>query len=178
MIISKILKKTSSINSLQTNKLKSALKDITNVKSSSHRLVRHPASEKMTGKLKKNLLHYIINIITTNTNTFINVTNVKGDPIIDLKAGSLNLRKRQKKTQPFALIKILKLLLLKSPFLHNKIVSIHFKNVKLYYESMIIQMLKEVLFIKSIKSYNLSPHNGCRPKKLKRFKKRTKSMKE
>merc|ERR1712086_899885 len=94
MIISKILKKTSSINSLQTNKLKSALKDITNVKSSSHRLVRHPASEKMTGKLKKNLLHYIINIITTNTNTFINVTNVKGDPIIDLKAGSLNLRKR------------------------------------------------------------------------------------
>ena len=68
---------------------------------------------------------------------------------------------------------ILKHLILKANFLYNKIVVIHFKNAKIYYESLVIKLLSNILFIKSIKSYNLSPHNGCRPKKLKRFKQRT-----
>ena len=125
-------------------------------------------------KTKQTLINYIINVHTSQSNTLINITNVQGNTIIALTAGSINFNKKQKKKQPLALLNILKKILLKSNFLHNKIVSIHFKNVKIYYETLIIKILQKLFFIKSIKSYNLSPHNGCRPKKLKRLKNRTK----
>ena len=32
-------------------------------------------------------------------------------------------------------------------------------------------MVKKKFFIKLIKDYNLQPHNGCRPKKIKRKRK-------
>ena len=123
--------------------------------------------------VKQVLTNYIINIQTSQTNTLISVTDIKGKTIISLSSGSLKLKKKQKKTQPLAIMTILKHLILKVNFLYNKIVVIHFKNVKIYYESVVIKLLSNILFIKSIKSYNLSPHNGCRPKKLKRFKQRT-----
>jgi len=123
--------------------------------------------------VKQVLTNYIISIHTSQTNTLVSVTDIKGKVIISLSSGSLKLKKKQKKTQPLAIMTILKHLLLKANFLHNKIIVIHFKNVKTYYESLIIKLLSNILFIKSIKSYNLSPHNGCRPKKLKRFKQRT-----
>ena len=122
---------------------------------------------------KQVLANYILNIQTSQTNTLISVTDIKGKTIISLSSGSLKLKKKQKKTQPLAIMTILKHLMLKANFLHNKIVVIHFKNVRIYYESLIIKILSNILFIKSIKSYNLSPHNGCRLKKLKRFKQRT-----
>ena len=123
--------------------------------------------------VKQVLTNYIINIHMSQTNTLVSVTDIKGKILISLSSGSLKLKKKQKKTQPLAIMTILKHLILKANFLHNKIVVIHFKNVRIYYESLIIKLLSNILFIKSIKSYNLSPHNGCRPKKLKRFKKRT-----
>ena len=133
-----------------------------------------------TQELKKseyvtqNLINYVMNIQISATNTLVSLTDSKGDPVISFSGGSINLKKRQKRLQPLALVNILKFLLLKARFLHNKTIAVHFKNVKTYYESMVIKMLKRVLFIKSIKSYNLQPHNGCRPKKMKRFKQRTK----
>jgi ribosomal protein S11 len=104
------------------------------------------------------------------------VTDIKGNPKISLSAGLINLTKRQKKTQPMALINIFKILLLKARFLKDNPIALHFKNTKPYYESLIIRVLKDKLYIKSIQSYNLSPHNGCRPKKIKRIKRRTKRM--
>ena len=52
-------------------------------------------------------------------------------------------------------------------------VALHFKNVKTYYESFLINLIKKKVFIKAIRSYNLQAHNGCRLKKLSRFKRRT-----
>jgi ribosomal protein S11 len=126
--------------------------------------------------VKESLISYIININLSPTNTIISVTDIKGNPKIALSAGLINLTKRQKKTQPMALINIFKVLLLKAHFLKNNPVALHFKNTKSYYESLIIKVLKDKLYIKSIQSYNLSPHNGCRPKKIKRIKRRTKRM--
>ena len=136
---------------------------------------KHNFSSKkvLINPVKQVLTNYIINIHTSQTNTLVSVTDIKGKVIISLSSGSLKLKKKQKKTQPLAIMTILKHLILKANFLHNKIIVIHFKNVKTYYESLIIKLLSNILFIKSIKSYNLSPHNGCRPKKLKRFKQRT-----
>jgi small subunit ribosomal protein S11 len=127
-------------------------------------------------KVKENVISYIININLSPTNTIISVTDIKGNPKISLSAGLINLTKRQKKTQPMALINIFKILLLKARFLKDNPIALHFKNTKPYYESLIIRVLKDKLYIKSIQSYNLSPHNGCRPKKIKRIKRRTKRM--
>jgi len=139
--------------------------------------IRHLAKMQELEKSKyvtQNLVNYVMNIQMSATNTLISLTDSKGNPVVSLSGGSINLKKRQKRLQPLALVNILKFLLLKARFLHNKTIAVHFKNVKTYYESMVIKMLKRVLFIKSIKSYNLQPHNGCRPKKMKRFKQRTK----
>lgn len=123
---------------------------------------------------QQNLINYIIKICLTQTNTIISVTDVFGNKIITLSSGSVGLTKRQKKQQPLAILQILKILLLKCKFLQNKIVILEFTNIKSKIEFLIIKMLKNLVFVKSIRSYNLRPHNGCRPKKLKRFKRRTK----
>ena len=125
---------------------------------------------------RQNLINYIIKINLTPTNTFLNVTDVKGNLKLALSAGNLNIKNKQKTKQPNTLIQMLKILFLKSKFLTNKTITLQFKNIKPYHESIIINLLKEKIFIKSLKSYNLYPHNGCRPKKLKRFKKRTKRV--
>ena len=127
-------------------------------------------------KVKQNLINYVINVILSPTNTVVNVTDVQGNVIISISAGAINLTKFQKKAQPMALLNIFKTLLVKAKFLQNKSVAIHFKNVKRFHESFFINTLKSKLYIKSIQSYNLTPHNGCRPKKLKRVKRRTKRL--
>ena len=167
------------LNQQKTDKLISrTVRDkITNNVYSKFTLNKHKDSFDFKNKsTKKNLISYIINVNLSLTNTLVNVTDIDGNPKIALSAGLVNLTKTQKRTQPMALINIFKALLISARFLLNKPVALHFKNTKAFYESLIIKALKDKLFIKSIQSYNLSPHNGCRPKKLKRIKRRTKRM--
>nr|YP_010047244.1 ribosomal protein S11 [Eucampia zodiacus]QPJ79926.1 ribosomal protein S11 [Eucampia zodiacus] len=116
------------------------------------------------------LLSYIIVINMSLTNTIVSLIDTKGKLLISLSAGQLHYKGKQKKKQPTVLISLLKELLIKSRFIGNKPIAIHFKNTKAYHESIVISMLSEKFFIQFIKSYNLLPHNGCRPKKLKRLK--------
>lgn len=127
-------------------------------------------------KLNKNLVMYIINVILSSTTTVVNVVDLKGRVLISISAGSLNLTKFQKRTQPMALLNIFKVLLLRAKFLKSSPVALHFKNVKRFHESFFINVLKTKLYIKSVQSYNLVPHNGCRPKKVKKIKIRTKRL--
>ena len=123
-----------------------------------------------------NLLNYIINVNFSLTNTLINITDPNGNTKKSFSAGYVNLTKAQKKVQPLAIAKILNFLLVKCWFLKHKVVALHFKNVRLYYQTKIIKWLDDKMFIKSIQTFNFLPHNGCRPKKLRRFKRRTKRL--
>jgi ribosomal protein S11 len=125
-------------------------------------------------EVNHNLIKYIINVHFSNTNTLVNVTDIKGNPIILLTSGLLKLKGKEKKTQPIALINIFKVLLIKAKFLFRTPIALHFKNVKTFYESFLINSLKNKVFIRTIRSYNLIAHNGCRLKKLSRFKRKTK----
>lgn len=127
-------------------------------------------------KLKLDLINYVIKINSTKTNTFLTITDSKGNLKLSFSSGQLGLKKRQKISQPSTLIQLLKKVFLKAKFIKNKTVGLQFKNVKPFHELIILKMLKSKIFIKSIRSYNLFPHNGCRPKKLKRFKQRTKRL--
>ena len=152
------------LNYVKNNKKIKSLSQIQNLKESA--------------QVAQNLINYVLNVQITTTNTLVSLANSKGQPVVSFSGGSINLKKRQKRVQPLALVNILIILMLKARFLHNKTVAVHFTNVKNYYESLIIKMLRKVMFIKLVKSYNLQPHNGCRPKKLKSFKRRTKRSKK
>ena len=118
---------------------------------------------------KQNLVSYIVHINLTSTNTLVSVTDIKGNVKLFYSSGQVNLKGKQKTKQPAALINILKRLLLKAKFMQNEPLAIHFKNTRSHYEAFIVRMLKTKFFIKTIRSYNMQPHNGCRPKKIKRF---------
>ena len=126
--------------------------------------------------LKQNLINFVIKINATKTNTFLNITDNKGNLKLSFSSGMLGLKKRQKTSHPNALIQLLKKVFLKAKFLKNKTIGLQFKNIKPFHELLILKMLKDKIFIKSLRSYNLYPHNGCRPKKMKRFKQRTKRL--
>ena len=165
------------LNKLKSNKLVSKVLKVKMTNSLHSKFVHAKNANSINFNLeKKNLIHYIININLSPTNTLVNVSCVNGNPKMSFSAGFVDLTKRQKKIQPMALIKIFKVLLIKTKFLKNKPVALHFKNTKTFFESLIIKALKDKLFIKSVLSYNLSPHNGCRPKKIRRVKRRTKRM--
>ena len=177
MILIKILKKlpNNNLSSFKKLKLKNTLQILRHIKHSelTKRLneIKHETKEE---NVNISPIAYIINVCTSKTNTLINLSDSKGQTLIHNSGGSINLKKRQKRIQPLALLSLLKTFLLKSTFIYGKNVALHFKNVKPYYESLVLRSLKKLVFIKSIKSSNLQPHNGCRPKKIKRFKRRTK----
>lgn len=135
-------------------------------------------NSKKTILIKQDLITHIFTIYLSKTNTIITITNVKGNLILNYSSGLINLKGKQKKKQPLALTMLLKLILSKTNVLKNKPIAINFKNVPSHYETLIINILKTHFFIKAIKSYNMQPHNGCRPKKIKRIKKRKFKMKE
>ena len=125
----------------------------------------------------KKLISYVININISPTNTLININNIKGAPKFFYSAGMFNLQKKQKIRQPKAMIVILRALLLKSKIFKTKPVAIHFNNLFFNYQSYIFKKLKRKIFIKLIVNYIFGSHNGCRLKKKKRIKIRTRTRK-
>lgn len=121
-------------------------------------------------------INYVINIKLSLTNTLINVSDIKGNPKIYYSAGMLGLKSKQKIKQPTALITIFKSILSKSNFFRKKSLALHCNNTLPIYESFITKRLKQKVFIKAIKSYKSRPHNGCRLRKKKRIKIRTKKF--
>jgi len=121
------------------------------------------------------LINYILIINTSLTNTVVILTDTKGKLLKSFSSGHIQLLKgRQKTKQPDVLIMLLKILINKTSDIQNKPIAIHFINVKEYNETLVVNMLREKFFIQFMKSYNASPHNGCRPKKLKRLKRKKK----
>lgn len=129
--------------------------------------------------MKDTLLVYIIHIVLTNTNTLLYVTDIKGNLKHFQSIVSVNITgKNQKTKQPNAILKLLKFFILKSKFLENKPIALHFKNVNKKLLVMLTKILENIFFVKVIRTYNFSlPHNGCRPKKIKRKKHRNTKFK-
>ena len=123
------------------------------------------------------LISYIINISLSSTNTIINVNTIKGNPKFFYSAGMFKLQKAQKTRQPKAIITILRALLLKSKIFKTKPAALHFNNLFFNHQSYIFKRLKRKVFTKLITSYIYRPHNGCRLRKKRRIKIRTKTRK-
>jgi ribosomal protein S11 len=118
---------------------------------------------------------YIINVSFLKANTTLHVSDIHGNLKLFFSAGSVELTGKQKRKRRVAISKLISLLLKKASFLGRKPVALHLNNVN-FYKNLIIRKLKRNLYIKIIKIFNQTPHNGCRKKKLRR-KKYTKKFK-
>lgn len=118
---------------------------------------------------------YVVNVSFLKANTTIHVSDIQGNLKLFFSAGSVDLAGKQKKNRRIAVSKLISLLLKKAMFLSRKPVALHLNNVN-FYKNLIVRKLKRNLYIKIIKVFNQTPHNGCRKKKLRR-KKYTKKFK-
>lgn len=121
------------------------------------------------------VLMYIINVSFLKANTTIHISDIKGNMKLFYSAGSVGLAGKQKRQRRVAVAKLISLLLKKATFLTNKPIALHLNNVT-FYKNLIVGKLKKSLYIRVIKSFNQTPYNGCRNKKV-RHKKYTKKFK-
>nr|YP_009495566.1 ribosomal protein S11 [Nitzschia sp. (in: diatoms)]AWQ64296.1 ribosomal protein S11 [Nitzschia sp. (in: diatoms)] len=121
------------------------------------------------------IVMYVINISFLKANTIINVSDIKGNMKLFYSSGSVGLSGKQKRKRRIAVFKLMSLLLQKATFIKNKPVALHLNNVT-FYKNLIISKLKRSLYLRVIKSFNQTPYNGCRKKKVRR-KKYTKKFK-
>jgi ribosomal protein S11 len=118
---------------------------------------------------------YIINVSFLKANTMIHVSDIRGNLKLFFSAGCVALTGKQKKKRRIAVSKLISLLLKKASFLARKPIALHLNYVN-FYKNLIVRKLKRNLYIKIIKIFNQTPHNGCRKRKLRR-KKYTKKFK-
>jgi ribosomal protein S11 len=118
---------------------------------------------------EKFLIVYIITVTFLKANTNINVSDIKGNVKLSFTSGSVNLIGKQKKHRLKAVSRLISLLAKKATFLKNHPVAIHLHNVSSY-KFLILKRLKVNFFIQLVKSFNLSPYNGCRKRKVRRKK--------
>ena len=125
----------------------------------------------------KNLIKYIISINLLEKNTFINVTDIKGKLKFFRSAGFVELSGKRKRKQPLALNSLINSLKSDAKFLSNEPVALHLTNVNFFSYKYVLSKLEEKFFITFIRVFDLTSHNGCRPRKIKRGKKRSKKLK-
>ena len=114
----------------------------------------------------KPLTSYILNIHVSHSNIILSVTDKNGNVISYYTAGKLGFKGSQK-TKKYTLITILKNFIYNLNYLNSTTIIVKFKGISRD-QNLIIKKLKEKLFIKAIVYNNLLPHNGCRPKKIRR----------
>jgi len=125
----------------------------------------------------KNLIKYIISINLLEKNTFINVTDIKGKLRFFRSAGFVELKGKRKIKQPLALNSLINSLKSEAKFLYNEPIALHITNVNFSSYNYVLAKLEEKFFITFIRVFASTPHNGCRPRKIKRGKKRSKKLK-
>ena len=123
-------------------------------------------------RILENSLKYIIGVSLSNTNTNFYITDIKGNIKYFSSAGFLNLNGNQKIRKPAVLIKLLRLIISKTKFIGNASIALHLKNFTEFYVYLILTLIKKYFVVKHVRVYNNKPHNGCRPRKLKRKKRR------
>lgn len=118
------------------------------------------------------IIKYVIGISFLKKNTIIYVTDTKGQLKHYCSAGFIKLNKKQKVKVPLVLVKLTKVILAKIPNLKKMPVTIHLNNISKPLQFFFEPIFKTQFFIIQLTSFKTFPHNGCRPKKLKRKKRK------
>nr|YP_009495495.1 ribosomal protein S11 [Toxarium undulatum]AWQ64142.1 ribosomal protein S11 [Toxarium undulatum] len=130
-----------------------------------------------TLELNHHPISCIVNIRVTHNNLFINISDYKGKTKCMFTTSSLIRHKtnaRRSHKQFGLLVKIFKRVVTDFKRLRKSFIRINFRNTHKYQELVIIKILRKLFFIRSIQNYRLQPFNGCRPRKLRRVRKKRK----
>ena len=112
-------------------------------------------------------ISYIIYASSSPSNIKLVMAKVDGRPLISVSSGT-NLYKGKQKINKIALNEMTRKLIIKSRSLKTTgIFLISLKGIKRY-RKILLTRLKDVYPVRSIKINNLTPHNGCRAKKMRR----------
>lgn len=115
---------------------------------------------------------YIIGITIYNTNTSIYLSDIKGTVKFFCSAGLLYMKRKERKKTIVVIIKLIKFMLIKIRFISkHDLIALHLKNFRGHLSSFTLRYLLKYYNIELLKVNNNQPHNGCRPRKLKRKKK-------
>lgn len=119
---------------------------------------------------------YTIEIKFSTSNTFLNVKEASsGKLLFFTSAGCLDLNGKKKSARGPVLNAIYSIILKKLKYLKNAALALHLKNTSSF-TLRIIQKLKSHFFIKTVNIFTLFPYNGCRKKKRKKMKIRSKKI--
>jgi len=120
------------------------------------------------------LVTLILGVSVYKTNIIVYLTDVKGKVRYYNTSGILGITKKQKRKTISVILKLLKVLVAENNYLNKDIeIALHFKNLNKRTCFVITTFLtKNLTNMKVIKISNNQPHNGCRPKKIKRKKRR------
>lgn len=131
-------------------------------------------NSKLLNFKSQTMIKYIIGISNYKSNTILYLTDVKGTVKFFCTSGSLGITRKQTKKKVAVVLKLLKILVLNNKFLSKtENIALHFKN----FNKKLVSVISSFLItsypnIKIIKINNNQPHNGCRPKKIKRKKRK------
>jgi ribosomal protein S11 len=118
---------------------------------------------------------YIIDFSFSKTNTTLHVMDCSGKTKFFYSAGLFDFKGNQKTFQSDAILKkFYKILVSDLLFLKSSKIAIHFKNKNINYKiSWFLKKLRSKFFIAVVKFFTVYPYNGCRRKKQKRKKFKT-----
>jgi ribosomal protein S11 len=121
----------------------------------------------------KTLINYIIGISIYRTNIILYLSDVKGIIKFFITSGSLGIKRKQKKKKIAVLIKLIKFMMLKVKSISkDDLIALHLKNFNERLGSFTSTFLSKYYNIELVKINTNQPHNGCRPRKIKRKKRR------
>lgn len=142
------------------------LKELNSSKYEKLLYVKYP-NNYVTSNSHKHETHGIVTVNLSNSNTIINLSDLKGNCILKCSSGLVNYRGNEK-IRKYALVSSLKNIIDQSSKLNYKSIALHFRGLKRY-RSLVINLLKKKFFLVIVKHTYKLPHNGCRPKKAKRL---------
>lgn len=120
-------------------------------------------------------VNYIVGITVLPKSVVFYVSDIKKKLLFSVTSGQLGLKGRQKKRKPTVFIQLLRHFLKQQlcNSVTNKPVAIHFKNVDhSSIKTLTAFLTKNNFVIAVIKNFDNVPHNGCRPRKVKRKKRK------
>jgi ribosomal protein S11 len=156
------------------NKLGSKICGLNDLKEKNFKFLSLKLSDKKNDTLKKEnyLVKYVIDITFSRTNTLLHVMDFSGHLKFFCSAGVLQYKGKRKKARYQVFRDLYQLLMSKFKFIKNQPTALHLKNVGVA-RFWVLKLLKKKFFIKVIKTFNTYPYNGCRKKKIRRKKFRT-----
>ncbi len=148
---------------------------LSELKETSYKKVSSQVFYKPVNTVSSIFVMYIIKIYFSKKNTLFHLSDYAGNIKFFYSAGSFQQKGKSKVSRSIVLKKFYKILTSKLKFIKKVPLAVHFKHAdsNMFW---FVKKLKKKFFITVVKHFNKYPYNGCRKKKIRRKKFKSKSL--